>query len=194
MNVYDFDGTLYAGDSTADFFMFCIRKNPSVLKALPTQVAGAARYALGRCDKTEMKQYFYTFLRYVPDIDQTVDLFWHEKGFGKLKSFCADLCEKNDAVASASPEFLLKPAVRLLGIRHLIASQVDRKTGNCLSANCSGAEKVRRFKEIFPNEKVDSFYTDDVKADAPFVQYSQQSYKVSGEQICFLPKRENDST
>lgn len=26
MNVYDFDGTVYAGDSTVDFYFFCLRK------------------------------------------------------------------------------------------------------------------------------------------------------------------------
>ena len=28
MNVYDFDGTIYRGDSTVDFFLFCMKKKP----------------------------------------------------------------------------------------------------------------------------------------------------------------------
>ena len=36
MNVYDFDGTIYDGDSSVDFWLYSIRKKPSVfLKCLP---------------------------------------------------------------------------------------------------------------------------------------------------------------
>ena len=29
MNIYDFDGTLYAGDSTMDFLKFSLKKHPA---------------------------------------------------------------------------------------------------------------------------------------------------------------------
>ena len=31
MNVYDFDGTVYAGDSTVDFYFFCLIVNNCIL-------------------------------------------------------------------------------------------------------------------------------------------------------------------
>ena len=37
MNVYDFDGTIYDGDSTVDFFLHALKRNPSVLLHLPKQ-------------------------------------------------------------------------------------------------------------------------------------------------------------
>ena len=31
IDVYDFDGTIYDGDSTVDFTRFCLRRHPAVL-------------------------------------------------------------------------------------------------------------------------------------------------------------------
>ena len=35
IDVYDFDGTIYDGDSTVDFTRFCLRRHPAVLAGLP---------------------------------------------------------------------------------------------------------------------------------------------------------------
>ena len=32
IDVYDFDGTIYDGDSTVDFTRFCLRRHPGVLE------------------------------------------------------------------------------------------------------------------------------------------------------------------
>ena len=39
IDVYDFDGTIYDGDSTVDFTRFCLRRHPGVL-AGPLLVSG----------------------------------------------------------------------------------------------------------------------------------------------------------
>ena len=36
--VYDFDGTIYDGDSSIDFFLFCLKKNIKVIFYLPKVV------------------------------------------------------------------------------------------------------------------------------------------------------------
>lgn len=46
MNVYDFDGTIYNGDSTIDFFLYALKRNPSVLRYLPKQVWGFVLYGI----------------------------------------------------------------------------------------------------------------------------------------------------
>ena len=35
IDVYDFDGTIYDGDSTVDFVFFCLRRHPGVIAGLP---------------------------------------------------------------------------------------------------------------------------------------------------------------
>ena len=38
MNVYDFDNTIYDGESAVDFFMFCLGKDIKLIKLLPLLV------------------------------------------------------------------------------------------------------------------------------------------------------------
>lgn len=185
MNVYDFDGTLYDGDSTVDFYLFCARKHPVVLRALPRQVAGVFRYKLGRCTKTNMKQEFYSFFRYVPDMDEAVAGFWRSAR-GKLKSFYGELRRSDDVVASASPEFLLLPACKMLGVNRLIASNVDKKTGACEGENCRGEEKLRRIEETFGPDAIDAFYSDS-KADIPAAAAARTAYLVKGNEVLVWP-------
>lgn len=185
MNVYDFDGTLYDGDSTVDFYLFCARKHPGVLRALPQQAAGVFRYKLGRCTKTRMKQEFYSFFRYVPDIDEAVTGFWCS-ACGKLKRFYEDVRRPDDVVASASPEFLLLPACKMLGVNCLIASNVDKKTGMCKGENCRGAEKLRRIEEALGPDAIDAFYSDS-KADIPAAAAARTAYLVKGNEVLAWP-------
>ena len=86
MNVYDFDKTIYPKDSTTQFFFFCIRKRPIILRKLPRQLMAFFKfYVLKKNDKTHMKEVFYTFLKDIKDIDSYVELFWekNEKNVNK---------------------------------------------------------------------------------------------------------------
>ena len=58
MNIYDFDGTLYHGDSTMDFLKYSFKKHPSLLRFLPAMGLAALRhYGFHSIDKTAMKHY-----------------------------------------------------------------------------------------------------------------------------------------
>lgn len=76
MNVYDFDQTIYAWDSTADFYFFCLKKQPSLLRHLPAQGFAFLRYLLGGLTKTQFKERFYRFMRDILDMEQRVAQFW----------------------------------------------------------------------------------------------------------------------
>ena len=39
MNLYDFDETIYDGDSTRDFVLYCYKNYPRTLAYLPRQLA-----------------------------------------------------------------------------------------------------------------------------------------------------------
>lgn len=47
IDVYDFDGTIYDGDSTVDFTRFCLRRHPGVLAGLP-KLLGTSLLLAGR--------------------------------------------------------------------------------------------------------------------------------------------------
>ena len=83
MNVYDFDDTIFRGDSTRAFWAYCLKRAPGLARFLPRQCAAAVRYALGRTAKEAFKEAFFSFLQGVPDADAWAEDFWrtHERRF-----------------------------------------------------------------------------------------------------------------
>ena len=157
MIVYDFDGTLRPGDSTRDFLMWCARRYPRVLLTLPcTGLMALGCYTLHVVDKTRFKRTLYRFLTLIPDIDAELERFWRAN-----EHLIGGPCHPHpgDLVISAGPEFLLRDVCERRGLT-LIASQVDPHTGRVLGPNCSGEEKVRRFREQYPDAQIEEFYSD----------------------------------
>lgn len=180
MKVYDFDGTIYKDDSTKKFYFFCLRRNLVVLKALPTQISAIIKYLLGRLSKEEAKEKVYTFLRYLDNPDDLAIQFW-DKEKNRIAKWYLQSKEESDVIISASPEFLLKPIVEILGC-FLIASKVDADNGKLLSKNCFGEEKVIRFKMIYGNKQIEEFYTDS-ESDLPLAMLAQKAYLVKKEKV-----------
>ena len=180
MNVYDFDKTIYDGDSTVEFYFYCVLKKPTILLCIPRQLWGAFRYRLGWIDKTQFKEIFYCFLTCIDDVTPYVFEFWNEHQH-KIKKWYIEQQNENDVVISASPYFLLDEICKRIGIRYLIASDVDKRSGKYTGTNCYGEEKVQRFqKEI--GGVIESFYTDSL-SDLPMMCLAQNAYLVSGDTI-----------
>ena len=184
MNVYDFDKTIYDGDSTLDFYLFSLKKNPMLIRFLPVQIIGFIKYMFGLCPKLHFKEKFYSFLNGINDVDAMVDSFWNNKQ-SKIKAWYLEGKNESDVVISASPEFLLIPICRRIGIKHLIASEVNKKTGVCEGENCYGEQKVLRFKKYFADGRegeINKFYSDSL-SDAPISLLAKERYIVSGDNI-----------
>lgn len=180
MNVFDFDQTIYRGDSTVDFFFYCLRRHPRVLLYVPKiAVASVRYYTLHIGTKTEFKERMYSFLK-VCDTKRDVEHFW-ESHIGKIKPFYQETHRDDDVIISASPEFLLKPLEQYLNIT-VIASRVDGNSGRYEGLNCYHEEKVRRFREQYPEATIEAFYSDSY-ADEPLAFLAQHAYLVSGNQI-----------
>lgn len=182
MNVYDFDKTIYDGDSTLDFYFFCLRQQPGLFRCLPRQLYGGFCYYLGFSEKLLFKERFYSYLSKVTDVDEKIQKFWdcHER---KIMSWYKAQAATDDVVISASAEFLLQEICRRLGIRHLLASKVDRHTGKCLSRNCYGAEKCTRYyASHLGREKIDNFYSDSY-TDKPMADIAVRSFRIKGRNV-----------
>jgi len=181
MNVYDFDKTIYDGDSTVDFYLYCLKKHPKLLFNIPKQLIYLTSYFFGKYDKTIFKEHFYSFLTKLKNVDDDITSFWIKKE-KNIKEFYKNQKNSDDVIISASPEFLLKPICSKLGVKHLMASRVDKNTGKYTGINCYGEEKVKRFKEIYSNEKIDEFYSDSF-SDEPLAQISNEAYIVNKNNI-----------
>lgn len=175
MNVYDFDGTIYNGDSTVDFFRYALKQKPSLIRFVPKQLWGFLLYGMKRIGKTELKERFFCFLAGM-DATAMVEEFW-ESGQAHVLTWYREQQQEDDVIISASPTFLLEPICRRMGIQHLIASDVDVRTGGFLGENCRGQEKVRRFTAVYPTACIDRFYSDS-RADRPLAQMAKQAFLV----------------
>ncbi len=181
VNLFDFDGTIYDGDSTVDFYKFCLKKKKRIIRFLPMFMIYALLYKLKIKSKTEMKEVFYKFLTCFDDIDREVKLFW-QNNEKKIKEFYWDRKRDSDIIISASPYFLLKPVSDKLGVMDLIASNVIKETGKYVGENCHGEEKVRLLRKKYPSCEVIDTYTDSL-SDKPILLLAKNGYMVSGNKI-----------
>ena len=175
MNVYDWDKTIYDGDSSIDFYKFNLKNNPKIITYWPKQLKASMLYKSGKISKTQMKTVFYEYFKAIGNIDEAVQEFWklHEH---KIKGWYYAQQRHDDLIISASPDFLLRPMMAKLGVA-LIASNVNKMTGENVSENCYGSEKVRRMKALYNLEDMESFYSDSY-SDDPLAQHAQESFLV----------------
>ncbi len=184
MNIYDFDKTIYDGDSTVNFFIYCLKKCPKTLLTIPRTVWYGVLFKLGICPKTRFKEQFYRFLRHVDNVDERLAEFWAKNESG-IKTWYLDQKKSDDIIISASPEFLLKPICDKLGIT-MMASHVDKHTGIYSGTNCDGEEKIRRLYDAFPNAVVDEFYSDS-HSDDPLAGIAAKAIWVDGNNLSPWP-------
>jgi HAD superfamily phosphoserine phosphatase-like hydrolase len=181
MNVYDFDDTIYNGDSTIDFYVYCLKKKPKLIIYLPKQIKGVLLYKLKKINKKRMKEYYFSFLNGIDKIEDVIEEFW-EKNDKNIKEWYLKKKKEDDLVISASPEFLLWPICNRIGINDLIASKVNPKTGYFESENCKGEEKVKCYKRKYRDETIDEFYSDSY-SDNPLAMISKKAFLVKGNEI-----------
>ncbi len=187
-NVYDFDQTIYKRDSSLDFYLFCAGKRPVILAEIPVLLICSVAFLFRILSKTAFKEKFYRFLRYLDSIDDLIAEFW-KVNRDKIADFYLEGRKDGDIVISASPQFLLQPICRELGIAHLIASKVDPSTGLYDGENCWGEEKLRRFREELGEASIGAFYSDSL-SDAPLARIAEKAYLVRKNHIIPWPDQQ----
>ena len=181
IDVYDFDGTIYDGDSTFDFVLFSLRRHPAVLLSLPAIALAGGRLALKQISLTQFKSVLFSKMSRRFSLTEEAKLFWQdEKTKKKLGAwFYERPRDLPIVIASASPEFELRYAADILGVETLIGTRCEDKTGMLIGKNCKGAEKISRIREKLGDYTVRAMYTDDTKADGPLLEIALEKYKVT---------------
>lgn len=187
MNVYDFDKTIYDGDSTVDFYLHCIKKHPDIILCLPRQLIGVIKFKLKIIEKTQFKEEFYCFFSKIEDIDADLRVFWDKNQY-KIRNWYKEQQQLDDLVISASPEFILREICDRIGINNLIASKVDKKSGKYVGLNCYGAEKLRRYRLEYDEVLIDKFYSDS-RSDSSLAEYAREAFLVKENKIKKWEKR-----
>lgn len=197
--IYDFDGTLYDGDSFIDFFLFSIKNNPSYLFALFLLPLYLFLWKLKIVDDKKLKEQFLLFLKNksVEKRDELVKGFWENHDNKIFNWVNEELKKDRESEAtlfciSASPDFLLKDIVAKLKIENLICSDFRNEKGmlnKMQSPNCKGEEKVLRLNAWEEENKVNLIIkkmVSDSFVDMPLFKLAEKCYFVKNKKVSLL--------
>ena len=183
-DIYDFDKTIYKGDSSIHFYFFCLSKKPGLLVYLPYQLWHLILFLMKLEDRNTFKKHFFVFLRGLDDTATVVEWFW-QSHYQKIKPWYQDKDHSKDVIISASPEFLLQPLVGKLKPYRLIATHMDPANGLINGKNCRGQEKVVRLRQVLGKPMVKKAYSDSL-ADLPILSMAEEGFIVKGDKILSL--------
>lgn len=188
--VFDFDGTLYKGDSFLDFSFFTLGKLKfffCLIKSLPHILA----WKLGSISNEKAKQRLFSTLfkgmKY-EDFREKGELFKNninKKENEDLLNKIREYKEKGKRlyIITASPEEWIRPWANDNGIDDVVGTKLEIingvLTGNFASPNCWGKEKVNRLLEKEPARE-DYILTSfgDSKGDEELFKFSDKFERV----------------
>lgn len=179
--LYDWDGTIYDGDTSVDFFKYCLKKDKKLFFHFMKMILPFIKYKIKYITITEFKEEVFSFLKTIKNVDKYVEDFW-DKNKHKVKKFYLEKKHDKDIIISASPEFLLKPICDELKVKDMIASDVNKKTGNFKRPNCRGEEKVVVFRKKYPKAEIMEMYSDSMH-DKPLLDLAKKSYVIKKNNI-----------
>ena len=185
MNAYDFDDTIYKGDSSLHFFLFYVKREPRLIKYLPKVISILRDYHKEKIVFDDIiDQFGHIFEEHFNnmdyDFDQVIREFW-DKNEKRIKPFYKEIQKEDDLIITASPNFMAQEICRRLGIKHCLATEFDVETGRFIRG-CFREKKIDFFFEAFPDGQIDDFYTDSMN-DKFLFPYAKRVFMVKGNKI-----------
>ena len=185
MNVYDFDNTIYDGESVLDLFFFYVRRDPALIRFIPKVFHALFKYKAGKVTVEQAIEQYAPFVedyfRTIADFRADAVTFWNSH-MHKIKPFYTQMHRDDDVIVTASPELSMNEICRRLDIKHCVGSIIDEETGK-ITRLCMRSRKVPAFLEAFPDAHIDNFYTDSPKNDAPLIDMADHAFVVKGSKI-----------
>lgn len=179
VKVFDFDNTIYMGESSVDFSFYMIRHNKRIIRYIPTILFSLVGYKLCLLKKERLEAIINDFFAGVLDgtesPDEYVREFWaaHDR---KLNPDILRLIEPGDVIISASPVILFDGIREKLKTDQIIGTEVDIEQKRVTWFNF-GDNKVKRYRERFGDRTIDAFYTDSYN-DKDMMAISREVYIV----------------
>ena len=77
MNVYDFDNTIYDGESVLDLFFFYVKKDPYLIRYIPKVFYALAKYKAGKLTVEAPDDKFEAIMDEAVAIAAKLEPDWH---------------------------------------------------------------------------------------------------------------------
>ncbi len=179
MSSYDFDDTIFRGNSMRRFSFFCTLRLPYLILYLPVVLVALFLRALRILNKNIYLLLLDSFVVFVPHAEKFVVKFW-DKNIGRIKPWYLAQRQDSDVIVSASPNFLIAEACKRLGVR-CIATDISTKA-KLNGKHCHGAYKVEMFRRVYGDVPPEAYYSDSF-SDKPMWQFSHLGYHVKGNSV-----------
>ncbi len=181
MNIYDFDDTIYKGDSCRDIIKYGLKKHPIItMKSLLKTPVFYFNYKRNKISFDIVKQNMLSFIFKIDNSEDFINSFV-DSHLKKIKKWYLDNQKEDDVIATASYEIWIKVFASRLGIKNVIATKTDDK-GKIIGGNCKREQKVKRIKKEFPNSVYNQSYSDS-KSDIPILELSKTAFIVEGNRL-----------
>lgn len=181
MNIYDFDNTIYRGDTNTDLIKYSFLRHPfSVSCSLIRSSILYRKYKRKEIPFKDVKEVMLSFLFKIDNLDEYLDKFV-DSHMNRIKKWYLNQQKEDDTIMSASYEIWINKFCKRLNIKNIIATKTDEK-GNIVGSNCKGEEKIKKFEELFPGVKPINSYSDS-HVDIPMLEYAEHGYVVKDEEI-----------
>lgn len=190
MRVFDFDNTIYDGESGFDLFLYYLKKDTKgVAKYAPKFIECFLKYKAHSITidevKTKYAAYIRAYLKKIDNISKDFEDFWN-KNEKNVKSFYYKIKRDDDVILSACPICLLEIMTKRLGLNNVIGSEFNIETGE-IGEICYNENKVNMFRKVYGDVEIDEFYTDSI-SDKPIMDISKNVFLVNGDKIIKIKK------
>lgn len=183
MNAYDFDGTIYRGDSGVDFVKFAFTRKPLLVFChLFKCVKPVVQYKLGKIDFKTAKSKVFSFVSKIEELEEMTAAF-AKKNKHKIKKYYPENRKDDDLIISASLDFYLIPLCKEIGLNNVMCTKYDVKNGVIIGENCKGQEKVKRFEEVYGKDAVIENAYGDTKGDIPLLNRANKGFMIKKEEV-----------
>ena len=180
MQAFDFDNTIYKGESSFDFALYVVKHDLKLLRYLPAIIKVLLSYKSAKMSVDEytelLNKYISIFLDNKEKILELVEGFWqtHER---KLYLNMLEKIHFNDVIITTAPDFLMRGIRKRLRTGNILCTKTDLKKGKLIYLNFH-ENKVKSFKKKYPKKTIKNFYTDSYN-DEPFMEFSKNVYLVN---------------
>ena len=172
--VYDFDKTIYNGETSTDFMLFFLKRNTKYIIRIFNALYSLFYY---KKNLKKSKEIFFKILNGldIKFLKEEINEFWKVKK-DKIFSWVYDEIFENKKIAdeliliSATPSIFLDGISKELGFDKLLSTEFENLNevfnSKIIGANCKGEEKVRRLNNYISDYNILKFYSDSM-SDKP---------------------------